>query len=111
MDFWYIWLVLFLCIWLPMITRKKRRKHRNIADRRRRSERRGKKMSIELIKKFIGKKCIFHGDGSDLSVPTGTLLSIEENWAEIEVDGGKTQLINLDYVSRIEEYPEKKKKK
>ncbi len=111
MDYWYIWIVLYLCIFLPLLTRKKRRKRRNIADRRRKNERRGKKMNVELIKKFIGKKCIFHGDGEAFSVPTGTLLSIEENWAEIEVDGGKTQLINLDYVSKIEEYPEKKKKK
>lgn len=111
MDNWYIWIVLYMCIFLPLLTRKKRRKRRNIADRRRKNERRGNKMSIELIKKFIGKKCIFHSDGGDFSVPTGTLLSIEENWAEIEAADGKTQLINLDYVSKIEEYPEKKKKK
>ena len=67
-------------------------------------------MSIELFKKFIGKKCLLHCDGGEITVPTGTLLSIEENWAEIETLDGKTQLINLDYVSKIEEYPEKKKK-
>ncbi len=68
-------------------------------------------MSIELIKKFIGKKCIFHSDGGELSVPTGKLLSIEENWAEIETADEKTQLVNLDYVTQIEEYPKKKNKK
>lgn len=66
-------------------------------------------MNIELVKKFIGKKCIFSGDVGGLSVPTGVLISVEENWVEIEAKG-KTQLVNLDYVSKIEEYPEKKKK-
>ena len=66
-------------------------------------------MSIELIKKFIGKKCIIHGEG-DLSAPTGVILTVEENWIEIEKPDGKTQLLNLDYVTQIEEYPEKKKK-
>ncbi len=111
MAFWYIWIMLFICIWVPMMTRKKRRKRRNITVRRRRNERRGKKMNVELIKKFTGKKCIFHSDGGDFCITTGTLLSVEENWAEIGVSDGNTQLINMDYVSKIEECPKKKKKK
>lgn len=106
----YIYLyciVFFLLFIVPMMRRKK---HRRISIARKRRIERGKRtMSIELIKKFIGKKCIIHC-GSELSAPTGVILTVEENWIEVGKPDGKTQLLNLDYVTQIEEYPEKKKK-
>ena len=105
--FYLYFIVFFLLFIVPMMRRKKRRRIRNA--KKRRTERGKRTMSIELIKKFIGKKCIIHGE-SDLSAPTGVILTVEENWIEIEKPDGKTQLLNLDYVTQIEEYPEKKKK-
>lgn len=100
-------IVFFLLFVIPMMRRKKRRRIRNA--KKRRNERSKRTMSIELIKKFIGKKCIIHGE-SNLSAPTGVILSVEENWIEVSKPDGSTQILNLDYVTQIEQYLEKKKK-
>lgn len=103
---WYLYLVIFLLLFvIPYISRKKRRRIKRAKMRRK-----GRKaMSYELIKKFIGKKCYLHGE-NDFSVPTGVILTVEDNWAEIELEDKKTKLLNLDYITQIEEVPEKKKK-
>lgn len=105
------WLLYFIVFWLlfiiPAIARRKQRRRIKRSKMRRRKGR--KAMSYELIKKFIGKKCYLHGE-NDFSVPTGVILTVEDNWAEIELDDKKTKLVNLDYITQIEEVPEKKKK-
>lgn len=105
------WLLYFIVFWLlfiiPAIARRKQRRRIKRSKMRRRKGR--KAMSYELIKKFIGKKCMLHGE-NDFTVPTGVILTVEDNWAEIELEDKKTKLVNLDYITQIEEVPEKKKK-
>ena len=60
----------------------------------------------ELIKTFIGKNVIISGYSSGVE---GTITKIEDNWIEVEDRKGKKQLVNCDFVSRIQEYPLKKK--
>lgn len=67
-------------------------------------------MNIELVKKFIGKRCIIYIDNCEFSAPNGTITAIEDNWLELTDENGRAQLVNLDYAARIQEYPEKKKK-
>ena len=63
----------------------------------------------ELIKKYIGKEVIIYT--SSASGVTGTVTAIEDNWVEIEDKNGQKQIVNSDYVSRIQEYPRNKKGK
>ena len=59
----------------------------------------------ELIKSFIGKNVLLYGYSTGVE---GTVTKVEENWIEVEYKKGKKQLVNMDYVSRIQEYPRKK---
>ena len=35
---------------------------------------------------------------------TGTVTKIEDNWIELEDKSGNKQIVNTDYISRIQEY-------
>ena len=61
----------------------------------------------ELIKGYIGKDVQLY---TGASVVGGILKKIEDNWIEVETSTG-SQIINLDYISRIQEYPRNKKGK
>lgn len=60
----------------------------------------------ELVRSYIGKEVIVWAGSS--SGVTGTMTKIEENWVEIEDKNGSTQILNIDYISRIQEYPRNK---
>ncbi len=63
----------------------------------------------ELITGFIGKRCQIYGDLSIANL--ATIKEVKDDWVLVEDDKGKQMLFNLNYISRIEEYPEKKKNK
>ena len=60
----------------------------------------------ELIKNYIGKEIIVWTSSSNGI--TGTITRLEENWVELEDNLGNKQIINTDYISRIQEYPRNK---
>lgn len=60
----------------------------------------------ELVKSYIGKEVIVWAGTS--SGVTGTATRIEENWLEVEDKDGNKQILNTDYISRIQEYPRNK---
>lgn len=59
----------------------------------------------DLINSLIGKECIMYN--SQYSGVKGTLTKHCDNWVEVTTKEG-VQLINIDYISRIQEYPLKK---
>lgn len=62
-----------------------------------------------MIEKFIGKDCIINlGSGGTAD---GIVKAVSEGWVEIEDRSGVTQAVNIDYISRIREYPTNKKGK
>ena len=61
----------------------------------------------EVIKNFIVKECLIHTFQTQVS---GVIESIENNWISIKTKG-KIEIINIDYISRIREYPRNKKGK
>ena len=62
-------------------------------------------MANELIKKYVGKKCIVT-TGSFGSSVTGQISAVEDNWIEINTKKGP-QLVNADYITNITEIPVK----
>ena len=60
----------------------------------------------ELIKSYIGKEVIIWAGSS--SGDNGIMPKIEENWVEIEDKDGNKQILNTDYISRVQEYPRNK---
>ena len=63
----------------------------------------------ELVRNYVGKHCVIStmGSGFDGNY-MGFIREIQENWLLVESKKG-TDIINLDYVVRIQELPLKKK--
>lgn len=66
------------------------------------------KTMIELAKRFIDKDCLIYAyDGEEFD---GVIREVSNSAVWVEKDG-KMEAINLDYVTRIREYPRDKKGK
>jgi hypothetical protein len=62
----------------------------------------GKSIMNEAIKSFIGKDCVITTLNTTI---TGVVESIEDNWVSIKPENGGSEIVNIDHVSRIREYP------
>ena len=93
--------VAFLWFIVLMLLIQNRRTVRNVIRRRRnrnKSESERMKMN-ELVQKFIGRQCDIYVAG-ELGV-SAKILTVNGNWIEIEKKNGSTEVLNLDYISRI----------
>lgn len=59
------------------------------------------KMNQEVIKNFIGKECLIYMMNSQIA---GTIEALNDNWLSVKV-GDNVDIINVDYIGRIREYP------
>jgi hypothetical protein len=59
----------------------------------------------EIIKNFIGKECLIYTFQTQVS---GVIESLENNWISVR-SGDSSEIVNIDYISRIREYPKNKK--
>ena len=64
----------------------------------------------EMIKEFIGKRCLIYTAGTSACCD-GTVENVEGNWVKLSHADGSTELISVDYIQRIREYPVNKKGK
>ncbi len=62
----------------------------------------------ELAKQFIGVECIIYTIASNDGSIQGTVKEITDGGMLIERTSGGLEIINLDFVTRIREYPRKK---
>ncbi|MDU6203064.1 MAG: hypothetical protein E6626_16175 [Flavonifractor plautii] len=64
----------------------------------------------EMIQRMLGKRCVVCLDGTFSNLVTGVLEGLEDNWLSVRTGkSGALNLINLEYVNKITELPEKKK--
>lgn len=109
-----VWFVIFVCIILPAIARRKRVKAYaaiKIAKRKRKHLNDEEKAKMnEIIQKFIGKECIISTINSESVSVQGTIEEINGGWITVTHDGTE-EMINVDYIVKIKEYPRKKKNK
>lgn len=96
--------VLMLFLILFLIKRNQKRLLIKQIIKKRNSE--DKIKMTELAKIFIEKKCIFSSFDGNRTI--GTLKEVTNGAALIE-NNGNTAVINLDFVTKISEYPKKKK--
>ena len=103
-----VWIAL-LAVFLLLFAGSRRAKDL----RRRRGRRRRKENRLrmnEMIRQLLGKRCMVCLDGSFGGSLTGVLEALEDNWLSVRTGkSGALELVNLDYVNRIQELPEKKK--
>lgn len=105
---YYIWIILFFCIFIPMINAGKAFNVRKIIKRRRKK---GIKSMNELIKDFINKEVVIYVSGSGSSAVSGFIRQIEDGWIKVEKPNNQFEIISIDYISRIQEYPRNSKGK
>ncbi len=98
-----IWAAIFLCIILPLITRRNETVAKRLIKRRKNQEEKNK--MTELAKKFIEKDCIIYlFNGNQY---TGVVKEVSDGAMLID-NSGVQEIINLDFVARLREHPRKK---
>lgn len=64
-----------------------------------------------LAKQFVGKECIIYTITSNDGTVQGTIKDVSGGGLLLEDAQGQLQAVNLEYVTRIREYPRNKKGK
>lgn len=101
-----ILIILFFVI-LPLLARRRRAAAvRQFLNRRKQNKE--DNAVKELAKRLIGEECIIYTITSESGSIQGTLTEVADGGLVIEKKTGETELINLDFVTRIREYPRKK---
>lgn len=62
----------------------------------------------ELAKQFIGEECIIYTITSNDGSIQGVIKEINDGGIIIERNTGEREIVNLNFVTRIREYPRKK---
>ena len=62
----------------------------------------------ELAKQFIGEECIIYTIASNDGSIQGVIKEIDDGGMVIERNSGGWEIVNLDFVNRIRQYPRKK---
>ncbi len=95
------YILLFLLIFL--IVHERRNKEWNVVKHRKNKAE--VKDMIELAKRFVGKECLIYLFGGNQI--TGVIQEVSDSAILVE-NKGMTDAVNLEFVTRIREYPRKK---
>ena len=103
----YLWIVVIVIIFLCI--RKKRRTAAAVWQiQNRRKQNKEILVMKELAKQFIGEECIIYTITSNDGSVQGVIKEIDDGGMVIEKKTGELEIVNLDFVTRIREYPRKK---
>ena len=108
-NLWSVYFVLFVAVFLLYIPQKKRRRYvadRHIVKNRIINHKRRIVMK-ELVQRFIGKDVyikLLEGTAD------GVVTEVTDNGVVLD-NNGKLQVVNLDYVMKVREYPHKNGKR
>jgi len=108
---WICFMPILIVLWMEYENRR-RMKQMGILRQKRKNQKKGLGAMGEAFKRFIGKECIISTMSSSI---TGTVEAIEDNWLIIRSlksgRGNDSDMVNIDYISRIQEYPKNNKGK
>lgn len=107
-TYYLFFLVFILLIFTSIGYRKAMIAHRLGKRKKRKKE---TKFMESFAKQFIGKECLIYIMSGSLSNVTGTIKEVQDGGMLVEGSDKQLQVINLDYVTRIMEYPRNKKGK
>ena len=100
-------LALILLVIIPWITRQRRLAAVKQILNRKKQNKENSEMK-ELAKRFIGEECIIYTITSNDGSVQGVIKEIDDGGMVIEKKTGELEIVNLDFVTRIREYPRKK---
>lgn len=103
----YWWIVIILIIYLCI------RKERQTAAvvwqiQKQRKQNKEKAAMKELAMQFIGEECLIYTITSSSGSIQGVIKEVDDGGMIIEKESGEREIINLDFVTRIRQYPKKK---
>ena len=102
-----ILLAVFLLVIIPWITRRRKLAAvRHILNQKKQNKE-NREMK-ELAKRFIGEECIIYTVASDSGSIQGVIKEVADGGMIIDRKSGEREIINLDFVTRIRQYPRKK---
>lgn len=108
MDSYYI--ILFIIVFLVILPRIARRRRlaavTHILNRKKQNK--GHCVMNELAKRFIGQECIIYTITSNDGSVQGVIKEVSDSGMIIEKKTGELEIVNLEFVTRIREYPRKK---
>lgn len=108
MDSLYlILLALFLLVIIPWIMRQRRLAAVEAYFESKKQNKENSEMK-ELAKRLIGEECIIYTITSNDGSVQGVIKKIDDGGMVIEKKTGELEIINLDFVTRIRQYPRKK---
>lgn len=103
----YLWIAVVLIIYLCI--RKERQTAAFVLQvQNRRKQNKEKAAMKELAMQFIGEECIIYTITSSSGSIQGVIKEIDDGGMIIEKESGEREIINLDFVTRIRQYPKKK---
>lgn len=101
------WLVVILIIFWRI--RKRRRTAAAVWQiQNRRKQNKEILVMKELARQLIGEECIIYTITSNDGCLQGVIKEIDDGGMVIERNSGEREIVNLDFVTRIREYPRKK---
>lgn len=104
-NYWWIVVILILFWWI----RKRRRTAAAVRQMQNRRKQNKEILAVkELAKQFIGEECIIYTITSNDGSVQGVIKEIDDGGMIIERNSGEREIINLDFVTRIRQYPKKK---
>lgn len=107
MEYFIIIFALFFLVIIPWITQQRRIAAVRHVLKRKKQMKENSYMK-ELAKQFIGKDCIVYTVTSNEANIQGVIKEIDDGGMLIEKNSGEKEIINIDFVTRIREYPRKK---
>ena len=105
---WIIWFIIFFCIILPMLRRRKTMAAMQAFKKKKSRMTKEERMKMyELVSRFVGKEVIITVMNSDSMGVTGVVTEVKDNWLVVDTKGNGLDAVNIDYITRIREYPRK----
>ena len=108
MDSYYI--ILFIIVFLVILPRIARRRRLAAVTHILNRKKQNKEHCVmnELAKRFIGQECIIYTITSNDGSVQGVIKEVTDSGMLIEKKTGELEIVNLEFVTRIREYPRKK---
>lgn len=103
----YLWIAVFLILFLYI---RKQRQTAATVWKIQNYKKHNKEVAVmkELAKQFIGEECLIYTITSNDGSVQGVIKEINDTGMVIERNSGEREIINLEFVTRIREYPKKK---
>lgn len=111
MEVYYL-VALALLAYLLLVLPWQRRRQASVSHHIRKQKRKKEAAAMEaLARQFLQKECIIYTVTDTSGTVQGTITEVHEGGMLIQDAQGQMQAVNLEYVTRIREYPRNKKGK